>query len=119
VLLLWTLFSQIRSIIAPALGIERTEALLQAMTSANFVTTVDIAVKLVSLASLIRAGGSLIMSGPTGTGALLVMRVHILPTDGCWLSSLGALSSKHANVSPALIRENQQPGNAQPAPELR
>ena len=59
---------EIRQLIAPALGTGRTDALLATMAASRFVTTVDIAVKLVTLTSLIRAGGSLIMSGPTGTG---------------------------------------------------
>jgi hypothetical protein len=60
--------SLIRTTIAPAFGIQDTSHVLSIMASAGFVTTLDVGIKLVTLAGLMRTNGHLIISGSTGTG---------------------------------------------------
>ncbi len=60
--------SLIRTTIAPAFGIQDTSHVLNIMASAGFVTTLDVGIKLVTLAGLMRTNGHLIISGSTGTG---------------------------------------------------
>jgi hypothetical protein len=78
--------SKIREAIAPAFGIQRTEHVLQLMQNASFVTTTDVGVRLVALASLMRANAHIVVSGSTGTGTspwLFIGSMQSACTTGC------------------------------------